>query len=295
MAGACPICGGDVGRRDGPDLVKDGYALVRCRSCGVLFRAELPADDELPALYEDGYFESAAGELGAQGYLDYLRDEPNHRATARSRLRLLARYSPPGRLLDVGCAAGFFADEARRAGWDAEGVELSPAMAAHAAELGVPVRQGIFAVVPRPEPGLAAVTMWDYIEHSTDPVRDLAIAAGLLRPGGVTALSTGDVASLAARVSGSRWHLLTPRHHNFFFDPETIGIALRRAGLDVVAVTHPGGRYSVAYLAHKLGLEPVSTWLSERNAGAISVPVNLFDVMTVVARRTGQSEAARTQ
>ena len=33
------------------------------------------------------------------------------------------------------------------------------------------------------------------------------------------ALSTGDVGSLAARLSGSRWHLLTPRHHNYFFQP----------------------------------------------------------------------------
>jgi SAM-dependent methyltransferase len=259
----------------------------------VLFRDELPTEDELPALYEADYFESAAGELGAQGYSDYLGDGPSHRATARSRLRQLARYTTPGRLLDVGCAAGFFADEARRAGWEAEGVELSPAMAAHAAELGVPVRQGSFCEVPLPEPGLAAVTMWDYIEHSTDPVRDLRIAAGLLRPGGVLALSTGDVTSLVARVSGSRWHLLTPRHHNFFFDPDTIGTALRRAGFDPVAVTHPGGRYSVAYLAHKLGLETVSTWLSERSA--VSVPVNLFDIMTVVARKARESERARGQ
>ena len=277
----CPICGGAIDRRDDLRVVKDGYPIVRCRTCGVLCRAELPGDDELPGLYAADYFTASAGEVGAQGYADYLRDEPNHRATARARLRLLARYATRGRLLDVGCAAGFFADEARLDGWEVEGVDLSPAMVPRARELGVLVHEASFSDLRLPARSFDVVTMWDYIEHSTDPVRDLRAAASLLRPDGVVALSTGDAASPVARLSGRRWHLLTPRHHNFFFTPPAIRTALDRAGLRPLSVTHPGGRYSVGYLSHKLGL-PANA--APGRVGDISVPVNLFDIMTVVAR-----------
>ena len=287
----CRICDGAISRRDDLRWTKDGHAIVRCRTCGVLCRADLPSESELPALYRDDYF-SAVGELGAQGYSDYLGEEANHRATARGRLRRLGRYRAPGRLLDVGCAAGFFIAEAARAGWDAEGVELSATMAEHARSLGADVQQGLFADAHLPEASFDAVTMWDYIEHSTDPVGDLTRASALLRAGGIVALSTGDAASLVARLTGSRWHLLTPRHHNFFFTPPAMERALARAGLRPLSITHPGGRYSAAYLSHKLrtladaaALRRASARVASSRAGAVSIPVNLFDIMTVVASR----------
>jgi SAM-dependent methyltransferase len=288
---ACRICGGAIDRRDDLCWTKDGHAIVRCPTCGVLARADLPSAIELPDLYGEDYF-SATGEIGAQGYSDYLGEESNHRANARARVRLLGRYRAGGRLLDVGCAAGFFVLEAERGGWDAEGVELSATMAEHARSLGAHVQQGLFVDARLPEASFDAVTMWDYIEHSTDPVGDLRRAAGLLREGGIVALATGDAASLAARLTGSRWHLLTPRHHNFFFTPQSMEFALARAGLRPLSITHPGGRYSVAYLTHKLRtfadvsvLRSASARIASGRTGAVSVPINLFDIMTVVARR----------
>jgi SAM-dependent methyltransferase len=286
----CRVCSGPIDRQGDLRWVKDGYAIVRCRTCGVLCRADFPSDDELRDLYGDDYFFEAAGGLGGQGYADYLHEEPNHRATARARLELLERYHVRGRLLDVGCAAGYFVDEARRRGWEAEGVELSMTMVGHARSLGVAVQQGSFADSKLPEASFDAVTMWDYVEHSTDPVGDLRGASVLLRAGGIVALSTGDAASLAARLTGSRWHLLTPRHHNFFFTPGAIDVALACAGLRPLALTHPGGRYSVGYLSHKLrtladvsALRTASARISASRAAATSIPVNLFDIMTVVA------------
>jgi hypothetical protein len=135
--------------------------------------------------------------------------------------------------------------------------------------------------------------MWDYIEHATDPLGDLRHAHDLLRPGGVLALSTGDVRSLVGRVSGSRWHLLTPRHHNYFFAVGSLRLACERAGLEVLSARHPGNRYSLRYLTYKLrSMLPESRvvrWVgdafAESRAGRFAVPVNLGDIVTVVARR----------
>src|SRR5919198_1321189 len=159
----CNVCGAEVDRDRDRRWRKDGHDVLRCPSCGTHFRADLPSPDDLREIYGPAYFSASAGETGGQGYADYLGEEANHRLNAVARLGLLERR--PGRLLDVGCAAGFFLDEARKRGWTVQGVELAPAMAEHArGRLGLDVRVGSFADADL-EPRFDAVTLWDYIEH----------------------------------------------------------------------------------------------------------------------------------
>src|SRR5439155_22918007 len=212
----------------------------------------LPSTEELQEIYAPEYFKASA-EAPADGYADYLADGERHRETARRRLSLIDRFVPAhGRLLDVGAAAGFFVDEALRAGWDAQGIDIAPQVVDWGRrELDVPLRVGGITTVEAPDM-FNVVTMWDYIEHSLDPAGDVAKSNELLFDDGLVALSTGDADSLAARLSRSRWHLLTPRHHNFFFGASTLVRLLERGGFEVVWLGHPGSRYSLAHLTYKL-------------------------------------------
>jgi hypothetical protein len=279
---ACVVCDGTLE----PAFVKDGFELVSCTTCGLLMRRTLPGRRDLDEIYAPEYFALDA-DKPVGGYADYLADAERHRETARRRLALLARSVPArGRLLDVGAAAGFFVDEARHAGWDAEGVDVAAHMVEWGRqELGAPLRVGKISDVGG---AYAAVTMWDYIEHSLDPPGDLARANELLVPGGVVALSTGDVDSLAARVSRRRWHLLTPRHHNFFFSASTLTRVLGRTGFQVTWLGHPGSRYSLAHIAYKAAPELVARRVARSRFGRYSLPVNLFDIVTVIARKAHQ-------
>jgi hypothetical protein len=282
---SCIVCGGALR----PALEKDGFDLVSCATCGMLMRQRLPARDELEEIYAPEYFTYRA-ENPVDGYADYLGDAERHRQAARRRLSLIERFTPSrGRLLDVGAAAGFFVDEAIHAGWDAEGIDVAP----HVVEwgrraLGIPLRVGELSGVEG-EQAFTAVTMWDYIEHSLDPAGELAKSNALLTPGGIVALSTGDLDSFAACVSRSRWHLLTPRHHNFFFSARTLAQLLERSGFDVVWQGHPGSRYSIAHLAHKSVPAAIATRIATSRVGRLSMPVNLFDIVTVMARKVRQS------
>lgn len=290
----CNLCGTSVGPRQAPRWVKDGYEIFRCASCGLIFRADLPTPDQLLAIYASSYFQCEEGG-DADGYADYLSDEPEHRLTARRRVDGLSHVLSGGRLLDVGAAAGFFIDEARRRGWDAHGVDVSPDMSAWGREhLGLDIATGLFQQSDYPPGSFDAVTMWDYIEHSIDPAGDFAMAARVLRPNGLLMLSTGDAASLVARLSGRRWHLLTPRHHNFFFTVDALKRYLHENGFEMLSAKHPSAHYSLRYIVHKLGtMAPRSTSLRRLSAavadhplGERSVRLNLFDIATIVARRT---------
>lgn len=298
VASTCRLCGCEVGPPLRARWQKDGFDIIECPGCGLLARRDLPTDDELPEIYAESYFRRPEDGEDAQGYLDYLADEETHLIAARKRLERLDRWTgPPGRLLDVGCASGFFLAEARERGWHIEGVDVSAAMAAAAGErFGLRVRTATFADVEVDGP-FDCVTMWDYLEHAVDPVGDARRAAGLLRPGGVLALSTGDAGSLSARVAGSRWHLLTPRHHNFFFRRRDVRRVLGAAGLEVVEDGAWARWASIGYLLYKLGVvAPRSRVVSRlaravrrRRIGSVVVPVNLLDVMTVVARKPSAS------
>jgi SAM-dependent methyltransferase len=288
----CPLCDQPAPEAEHTVFVKDGFRIVRCANCTLLRRSPVPTDEELLRIYDGDYFREGVDGDPA-GYLDYLRDEELHRLNARKRLRLLERHVAPGSLLDVGCAAGFFVDEARRRGWDVNGIDLSGSMTSWGrAELGLPLQTGPFSSAALPDGSLDLVTMWDYVEHSRDPLTDVAQAAGLLRPGGVLALSTGDAGSLVAKASGRRWHLLTPRHHLFYFTRQSLHLLASKAGLEVISARWLASRYSVRYLAHKArsaaDVAPIrilASQLDRSRLGAVAVPVNLYDILTVLARK----------
>ncbi len=107
----CPLCGG----ADAPThLVLSPYTLLRCSRCDLIFEWPRPARDVLERQYLDGYFSSPDPVAG--GYEDYLGDRDLIEATFGRRLALLdARLPAAGsrRLLDVGCAMGFFLTAAR--------------------------------------------------------------------------------------------------------------------------------------------------------------------------------------
>jgi SAM-dependent methyltransferase len=289
----CNLCETPVSPDQPRRWRKDGFDIFQCPTCALLFRGNLPEPEDLSSIYDSSYFLREAPSQ-ADGYADYLSDEVEHRLTARRRAQWLTRLSPPGRLLDVGAAAGFFMDETRNVGWDVEGIDVSPAMGLYGREqLGLEIVTGLFQRARYPPASFDAVTMWDYIEHSFDPASDLTKAADVLRPGGVLMLSTGDATSAVARICGRRWHLLTPRYHNFYFSRDTLMRYLNTRGFDLIYAGYPGAYYSFRYLFYKLQTMAPSSgavrrfgdWAATSPIGGQALRVNLRDIITIHARR----------
>jgi SAM-dependent methyltransferase len=206
-----------------------------------------------------------------------------HRS-AVSRLQILERAVEGRRLLDVGCAAGYFLDAARSRGWNVAGLELSAYSVQLARRLALEVFEASI-LAPPPLPVFDAITMWDTIEHIARP--DIAVqkARRLLRPGGVLVISTGDRRSFVARALGRRWRLMTDPTHKFFFDEPTLSSLLAAAGFKVQSVSRPGKWVSAGMILHQL--PPGPTTFARRALSARgwnpALYVNLGDVMTMVA------------
>lgn len=265
--------------------------LARCPQCGLVTVSSHPEQNELNALYGESYYNS--GNSRQLGYTDYVADEANIRRSARRRLRQLQRHTQGGRLLDVGCATGFFLDEARKAGWRATGLDPSDFAVQYARQqFGLDVQCGTLESVELPAQSFDLVTMWDVIEHVSDPAGTIRLAGRLLREDGVITLATPDVDSVPARLAGSGWvgYKLSGEHVTFF-SKRTLSQMLEDAGFTVLQTGHIGKHVPLALFRDRLGMYfPLLARLlrvAEDLAGlsALSLYVNPFDIIQVTARK----------
>lgn len=227
------------------------------------------------------------------GYTNYIADEANIRRTARRRLRRLQRHMRTGKLLDVGCATGFFLDEARRAGWSTAGLDVSGYAVQYARQqFGLDVKCGMLESVALPPESFDLVTMWDVIEHVADPARTIHLAGRLLREDGVITLATPDVDSVPARLAGSGWvgYKLSGEHVTFF-SKRTLSQMLEDAGFTVLQTGHIGKHVPLALFRDRLGMYfPLMARLLKvaedlSSLSTLSLYVNPFDIIQVTARK----------
>lgn len=280
----CPVCSAAPRRTL---RLPNGEDLLRCPRCGLGWWP-WPAF-EPGAFYDRDYFQS---ERSAKGYRDYASMEAGVRRTARARLKRIARLAPiphgaARRLFEIGCGTGLFLDEARRAGWEAEGLEVSAFAADVARSRGLPVTCAP-AEHGAIEPGTYdCVALWDVVEHLRDPARTLVAAAAGLRAGGVLALSTGDLSSLCARLSGRHWHLYNLPEHLYFFTPLALRRMLEQAGCRVRRVVREVNWSPLRYVVERLEKKLVGRLpLGALRSASVVVPATLLDVIGVYATRS---------
>jgi 2-polyprenyl-3-methyl-5-hydroxy-6-metoxy-1,4-benzoquinol methylase len=230
----CYLCG-SADRRvrfaEGP------IRLVECRACGLVYITPQLAADDLAALYQDTYWQSECAK--DYGYMDYVKDQELYVRTFRKRIRNLTAHRRGGKLLDVGCAAGFFLHVAREHGFDYHGVDVASSMVRFAREsLGLEnIVEGTLEAAAYPDATFDVVTLWDVIEHLADPLAVLRECGRVMKPDGILVVETQNVRSGFARLMGRRWHHFKMLEHLYHFDPATCTSLLDRAGFEVVAST----------------------------------------------------------
>src|SRR5437762_1155547 len=202
----CPLCGRDFSKvlyqpwNNSVDTrevlsasggVRGTQTIVRCLHCNLVYvnprlRPDVVVDSYAAA--EDEIYVGAAN---------------GREQTFRRCVSLIEGYSPKGKILDVGCAAGFFVKAASDAGWDAIGVEPCRWLADYgASQLGAKIVPATLAEANFPDASFDVVTMWDVLEHVPDPVGDLVEVFRILRPGGLLVINYPDVGTWQARLAG---------------------------------------------------------------------------------------------
>jgi 2-polyprenyl-3-methyl-5-hydroxy-6-metoxy-1,4-benzoquinol methylase len=232
------------------------------------------AESAMRARYERlDYFEGEGS-----GYVNYAAQEGTLRSTFRGLLHgMWKRGLTSGRLLEVGCAFGFFLEEARpyfsyRVGTDYSAEALDRAAGrAERLVLGGP------SEVSAREPFDCAVCV-HVIEHVYEPVEWLTDIRNHVRPGGWVVVATPDAGAPWRSLMGARWPFWKVPEHVTFYDHGSLARLLATVGLvDVIRLPYPS-IFPLGLAVEKVGAR-LPRW-------AWSLPVRLpFASLCLAAQR----------
>jgi len=238
----CPLC---KGARFKVFVRAKERTVVECLDCG------LRALNPMPSL---GDMEEINEETVHPFFSATLEDEESYRLYFARKLDDLRKYAPSGRLLDVGCGAGFFLDAARGRGYQVAGVDLSPVPAAYCRDtLGLDVTVGSLYDYKAPTGAFDVVTIFQTIEHDPHTAELCAELYRIMAPGGMLMVTTPAADGFVARAMGKRWFGYRNVEHVTFFSRRSLRCALEQAGFEIVFVDiEHGKRLTAKYVLNRL-------------------------------------------
>jgi len=146
--------------------------------------------------------------------LDYINRKPSHILTAQKVIKIIIKYMPSGKLLDVGCATGEFLSVAQEY-YITEGLEPSKWSSEIGKKSGFNIHTCSLNELPSTTK-FDIITLWGVIEHFENLQAEIKKIYELLNPGGIVCLWTGNKNSWLARLLGKHWWYIQGQHVQFF-------------------------------------------------------------------------------
>jgi 2-polyprenyl-3-methyl-5-hydroxy-6-metoxy-1,4-benzoquinol methylase len=150
-------------------------------------------------------------EYSGGAYRDYVQAAGLKYATFERRVRQIQAIAPERKLVDVGAPCGYFVEVARRAGFEASGIESSAeAVAAANPAIADKLQVGELDLLSGACVQFDVITAFDVLEHMVDPLHFLATVRDLLNTEGLIILTTPDTGHVLRYLMRSYWPMLQP-------------------------------------------------------------------------------------
>jgi 2-polyprenyl-3-methyl-5-hydroxy-6-metoxy-1,4-benzoquinol methylase len=224
----------------------NGFHYYRCKKCSLEFIYPQPNDEYLTNLYSLNYYnawdirqhESEVFQIKQKAFL--------------YKISLVREFLFPfAKILDCGCATGFFLDVAEESGYEAYGIEVSEYAANTCKQ-----KHGDGKVfcgqmedsyfTDNPDRKFQAIFMSDFIEHVRYPKQIIAQAYEMLDNTGVIVITTPKVKSFSYRISCKHWFQYKPEHL-YYFSESNIKQLLTSCGFSNVRIEKAYKYISINY------------------------------------------------
>ncbi len=209
-------------------------------------------------------------------------------------MKILNSYLKPEQhnsLFEVGCAYGFFLDLARRQFSRVSGIDITDDGIRYAREhLKLDVVKDDLLKHDLGNQKFDVICLWDTIEHLSQPHLYLEKLSRHITPGGLIAITTGNIASLNARWSKERWRLLHPPTHIHYFTLQSLERLLGNYGFKVIYKSHCGFYRSIDNVAYNLFVlrfkkPSFYSTLKKLKLTRFDFYLNMHDIMYVIAAK----------
>lgn len=254
-----------------------------CVSCGTLVSgfhhdrnvARVSSDDS--DLYgKDYWFGHMENDLGFANIYQRARTDLTERSLYW--LKTLLKYQvPPARVLELGSAHGGFVSTLKWAGFDASGLELSPAIAEIAGTLfDVPMLVGPVEDQKIPPGSLDVIALMDVLEHLPDPVATMRHCIDLVAPDGFLLIQTpkypeGRSFDDLTRDGDRFVEQLKANEHLYLYSERSVRQFFAELGLEFIVFEGAlFSHYDMFFVASRRPLAPIDTRIREEGLLATS-------------------------
>lgn len=211
----CPVCGC---HKNIDKYFFGEYFFKKCKKCKSLFLVKKNEHVLGESLYEENYFEDYKFDKGDK--FNYFQDSEKKISSNFSRVNFLKRFVNPKdkRLLDVGCAAGYFLESAKREGFSVEGVEISGSASSFAKkQFGINIVGKDLKSVDFKD-RYDVVTFYHVLEHLKDPESYIKKSNEILKSGGILLIEVPNYRSIDFMFNNdSRKRIASVPYHETLF------------------------------------------------------------------------------
>jgi len=256
------------------------WGLKRCVSCGLVQEVPMPSEKEIRELYYEDleHFEPYIAQLAV--HREYFRK------TLQTVIPDLIGNDKRPKLLDIGCAMGVLLEEAKKVGFQAQGIDISADAVAYCRKKRLHVSQ------TWPESQFDVVTAFEIIEHERDPLAMMRRIHALLTTGGFAVLTTPNHDSIWRKIMGKWWVGYRHPEHVVFFDPRSLQILCKKAGFRDIEIRRDMPRpFPLSFAFYRLAdyfpwlgwlLRPLGRVLDQFS---LKNPINPWDDLIVIGRK----------
>ncbi len=201
-------------------------AYLICRDCKHVFVKDSLSNEEIIALYANRESHHGSKEKELWDYSD-----TKFKLFYKPILNKIGKLTEKSNLLDIGCSNGAFMNAAVKCGWDSYGIELEKKSYEVARRHGLTVYTRELHKEKFQDNFFQVITMWQVIEHLHNPYEMLKEIKRILKPGGILAISTPNIKSIAWLLLKERWNCVEPQVHLHLFQHSTLDQCAKNAGL----------------------------------------------------------------
>ena len=198
----CTVC--ESNNNPEVSFLKNEYRILNCKDCNHLFTDVILTPENVDVIYSDDYFFG-----GGAGYDDYTLQKDMLIRRGEYYADKISRYMVPGKVLDIGSAAGFILKGFENKGWQGTGIEPNASMAEYGRTIGVNVKKGTIETVELGEK-FDLIIIIQVVAHISNLKNSLNKMSNYLKPGGHILIETWNKDSITAKIFGKHWHEFSP-------------------------------------------------------------------------------------
>ena len=217
----CPLCAG-------PEIIRmknyEKCYLSKCTSCSFVFTYKIPEKQELKNYYRTYGLSTCVPPVTIKRYNEILNGFKKYRHT--------------NKILDIGCGAGYFLEEAKEHGWNTYGVEYSDEAINVCKGKGINIIdiEESYAIQIK---DFDIIMFTEVIEHLSYPKIYLNLISDRIRHGGLLYITTPNFNSISRILTKNNWPLLNYPEHLSFYTVKTLKKELAGLNFKLVYVkTH---------------------------------------------------------